>query len=507
MSRKKTTEEFVQQIKDLYGDVYDYSKVKYNGNKVPVCIICHKKDKNGMEHGEFWPTPNNFLRGTKCPKCYGNIKKTNQQFIEQAKSIHGNKYIYDKVNYINNKTPVIITCPIHGDFSQCPQSHLEGRGCYKCAVENSKYTKEEWIDRVSQYHNYKYDYSQVNYIDWETKVKIICPIHGEFFQSPHNHTRYGCPKCNSSSGENTIIKYLNDNQIQFVYQYQIPIDKTINSSGKAYIDFYIPKYQLFIEYNGMQHYCPNSYFGGITGYIKQRNRDLYIKNYADSNNIKFLEIPYTIIDDLIDYLNFIFKHMENIKIIKQTLYTQWINTDTGELFEDSREFTDDSIVTPKKKSTTKKKKNEWDDDPRPLVIREDNKLILNEAAVAAMGVTEGDRINIKMQVINRRRYPVIGTEDTFGDKGGNLLTKSHTIRYGGKNNDELAKFGYIFVMEPQGKVDGLFILKNENATEEDTKQEEVAISIQEELDDLNANLTDDEAEMVDELNFNLDDIA
>ena len=196
-----------------------------------------------------------------------------------------------------------------------------------------------------------------------------------------------------------------------------------------------------------------------------------------------------------------------IKIVRQTLVTQFVDESTGEMFTDSREFTDDSIVTPKKKSTTKKKKNEWDDDSRPLVIREDNKLILNEAAVAAMGVTEGDRINIKMQVINRRRYPVIGTEDTFGDKGGNLLTKSHTIRYGGKNNDELAKFGYIFVMEPQGKVDGLFILKNENATEEDTKQEEVAISIQEELDDLNANLTDDEAEMVDELNFNLDNIA
>jgi hypothetical protein len=196
-----------------------------------------------------------------------------------------------------------------------------------------------------------------------------------------------------------------------------------------------------------------------------------------------------------------------IKIVRQTLVTEFVDESTGEMFTDSREFTDDSIVTPKKKSTTKKKKNEWDDDSRPLVIREDNKLILNEAAVAAMGVTEGDRINIKMQVINRRRYPVIGTEDTFGDKGGNLLTKSHTIRYGGKNNDELAKFGYIFVMEPQGKVDGLFILKNENATEEDTKQEEVAISIQEELDDLNANLTDDEAEMVDELNFNLDDLA
>ena len=92
-----------------------------------------------------------------------------------------------------------------------------------------------------------------------------------------------------------------------------------------------------------------------------------------------------------------------IKIFRQTLVTEFMDTETGEVFSDSREFLDDSVVVPKKKSTTKRKKNEWDDDSRPLLIREDNKLILNEAAIAAMGVVEGDRINIKMQVINRRR--------------------------------------------------------------------------------------------------------
>ena len=193
-----------------------------------------------------------------------------------------------------------------------------------------------------------------------------------------------------------------------------------------------------------------------------------------------------------------------IKIFRQTLVTEFMDTETGEVFSDSREFLDDSVVVPKKKSTTKRKKNEWDNDSRPLLIREDNKLILNEAAIAAMGVVEGDRINIKMQVINRRRYPVIGTDETFGDKGGNLLTKSHTVRYGGKNNEELAKFGYIFVLEPQGKKDGLFILKNDNATDEDIQNDEVAISVQEELDDLNANLTDEEVDMADELNFDLE---
>lgn len=196
-----------------------------------------------------------------------------------------------------------------------------------------------------------------------------------------------------------------------------------------------------------------------------------------------------------------------IKILRQTLVTEFLNEDTGEITTDTREFGDESVKASKPKATKKKKKNEWDDDERPLLIREDNKLILNDAAVALLGVDEGVRINIKMQTINRKRYPVIGTEETFGDKGGNLLTKSHTIRYGGKNNEELAKFGYIFVLEPQGKVDGLFILKNRDASpEEESENDAIAISVQEELEDLNNNLSDEEAEVVDELNFNLEDL-
>jgi hypothetical protein len=196
-----------------------------------------------------------------------------------------------------------------------------------------------------------------------------------------------------------------------------------------------------------------------------------------------------------------------IKILRQTLVTEFLDDTTGEITTDTREFGDESVKAAKPKTTRKKKKNEWDDDDTPLLIREDNKLILNEAAVTAMKVNEGDRINIKMQVINRKRYPVIGLEETFGDKGGNLLTKSHTIRYGGKNNVELAKFGDIFVLDIHPKTDGLFVLKNKNADPAvEEENDAVAVSVQEELDELNSNLTDEETEMVDELDFNLNNI-
>ncbi len=196
-----------------------------------------------------------------------------------------------------------------------------------------------------------------------------------------------------------------------------------------------------------------------------------------------------------------------IKILKQTIVTEFVDTETGETTVDSREFLDDSVKksSPKKASSSRKKKNEWDDDPRPIVVREDNKLILNEAAVNTLGVTDGDRVNIKMQVINRKRYPVIGTDEAFGSNGGNLVTKSFTIRYGGKNNEELAKFGYIFVLEAHPKTEGLFLMKNPDVGEEtETLEEATAISVQEELDELNSNLTDEEAEEVDDLNFDLD---
>lgn len=109
-----------------------------------------------------------------------------------------------------------------------------------------------FISKSKDVHTIKYDYSKVKYIDKDTKVEIICPIHGSFWQSPHSHLKgSGCPKCNQSKGEKIIEQYLNENSINFYNQYIINIDKSINPSGVAKIDFYLPEYNLFIEYNGI----------------------------------------------------------------------------------------------------------------------------------------------------------------------------------------------------------------------------------------------------------------
>jgi hypothetical protein len=127
-----------------------------------------------------------------------SLHYTTESFKEKANYIHDNKYNYDKAVYINSTTPVIITCPIHGDFEQRPNNHLHGRGCKKCRPKNvvSKMTTDLFIEKANKVHSNKYDYTNSIYTTQKDKVKIVCPIHGEFLQHPGNHLRgSGCPEC------------------------------------------------------------------------------------------------------------------------------------------------------------------------------------------------------------------------------------------------------------------------------------------------------------------------
>ena len=123
------------------------------------------------------------------------IRLTTDQFVERSNIKHNKKYDYSKSIYKNQKTPILITCPIHGDFLQSPQHHMNGSGCQKCG-KVAKLTNDDFIDRARKVHGNDYDYSKTNYKNSSTKVKIICPKHGEFLQSPVNHlTGSECPKC------------------------------------------------------------------------------------------------------------------------------------------------------------------------------------------------------------------------------------------------------------------------------------------------------------------------
>jgi len=124
------------------------------------------------------------------------------KFIKKAKLVHGDKYDYNLLlNDVDYKLKIKIICPKHGVFEITPNNHLRGKGCFKCAIELRKKLfsmgKDEFIKRAKEAHNNKYDYSKVIYVNNHTKVCIVCPDHGDFWQTPSRHIlrKHGCKKC------------------------------------------------------------------------------------------------------------------------------------------------------------------------------------------------------------------------------------------------------------------------------------------------------------------------
>ena len=205
MVKKMSTDEFIRRARIVHGDKYDYSKsdCENRDNKGRVCIICHKLDGDGNEHGEFWQRPNSHIRGDGCRKCSNENtsrinsrkqSKTREEFITDANNVHHGKYSYDKAIYVNSHTKITITCPIHGDFTQTPTNHLQGKGCPKCA--NKEVTRDEFVEKAKLVHGDFYDYSKTNYTNNNTSVIITCPIHGDFEQKPKYHLQgKGCNLC------------------------------------------------------------------------------------------------------------------------------------------------------------------------------------------------------------------------------------------------------------------------------------------------------------------------
>jgi len=140
-----------------------------------------------------------------------------KNFIKKANKIHNNKYNYSLVEYVNTDTKVTIICPSHGQFEQTPRSHAhKGNGCNKCAVDrsmsvNTKTTKQFIMDAM-KVHGDRYDYSLSEYVNANTPIKIICKIHGEFFQEPYVHTSFGCgcSKCNKRLSQSDFINKANE---------------------------------------------------------------------------------------------------------------------------------------------------------------------------------------------------------------------------------------------------------------------------------------------------------
>ena len=244
-----TTEEFIRRAVEVHGNKYDYSLVEYVNLLTKVKIIC-------PEHGIFEQTPGNHLYGYGCEKC---AKEKNgkaralgkEEFILRAIAVHGDKYDYSEVEYSNRHTPVKIYCKKCDEFFfQAPQSHLSGCGCPSCAGKK-KYTNESFIAKAKEVHGDKYIYDKVEITGIRNKVEIICPEHGSFFQTAFKHIMgQGCPHCNPqfSKGEKEIVEF-----IRSVYD-GVVLENVRDVISPKELDIYIPDLKLAFEYNGLYYH-------------------------------------------------------------------------------------------------------------------------------------------------------------------------------------------------------------------------------------------------------------
>lgn len=293
---------FIEKANKIHNFKYDYSKIEYISTKHKMTIIC-------PVHGEFSQTGSDHLKGWGCSKCSRKHKLTKEEWIERANQKHDFKYNYSKVEYKDNKTPVCIICPEHGEFWQIPNNHIKGTKCPKCEGKrrNIVYAKttEQFIEDAQKVHGDVYDYSKVNYYNKSTKVCIICSKHGEFWQGPSCHlSGSGCPQCVNKN--QTILFNVLKNEFQneiILYEYS---PKWL---GKKHYDIYFLNHNIAVEYDGQQHFSPIKYFGGEAKYVKVKERDLDKDRLSIRNNCYLFRIQYNY---TIEQLNQLITSIKNI---------------------------------------------------------------------------------------------------------------------------------------------------------------------------------------------------
>lgn len=230
------------------------------------------------------------------------MKKLNADiFKERSRLVHGDKYDYSLVTYSTNREKVKIICPTHGIFYQYPYAHFIGKGCPICGhIKKGKtktFTTKVFIEKAQCVHNYLYDYSDVVYVKKNIKVNIICKKHGVFKQTPNRHLQGdGCPRCRSSRGERRIEAFLTKHKIYFEREAKFGFCKI---KRQLPYDFYLPDYNVLIEYQGIVHFKPWKLTGDMAALLKKQANDKFKKEKAVENGYVFKEYLYS---DSWDYI-------------------------------------------------------------------------------------------------------------------------------------------------------------------------------------------------------------
>lgn len=291
-------EEFIKKSIGKHGRDCDYSEVVYKNHKTKVKLMCK------IHNFTFYQCPNDHLSksiifGCKgCPICAENIKLTSEEFILRSVKIYGDKYDYSDVRYINQKSKVNIRCKDHNYiFSQTPSNHIfsNKEGCNKCK-KYPEYDTEIFIFKSNKKHRNKYLYDKSVFTGRENDIIVECRAHGFFIIKPFDHLRgTRCPKCIMSIGEERIMDFLEQKDIKF--KYEKTFDECVDKNP-LWFDFYLPEYNMVIEYDGQQHYISIENWGGINKLNDNIRKDTIKNKYCEDNNIRILRIPYWDFDNI-----------------------------------------------------------------------------------------------------------------------------------------------------------------------------------------------------------------
>jgi very-short-patch-repair endonuclease len=228
-------------------------------------------------------------------------RKSQEDFIAQAVAKHGNKFDYSKVRYVNNRTAIEILCnQCQTTFYPNPYNFLNCKNCPTCAITTQRKSSAEFIDLAKSIHGDNYDYSEVNYINAKTKVKIKCNMcEQSFLQLPRGHLyeESGCPRCRQSHGEEKISLLLRLLNIQFHCEHKFK--ECVGKYGVPLrFDFYLPKQNMCIEYDGRQHVDKTSKYWSPS----VQENDFIKTEFCKQKGIKLRRIPHTEIEKVEDTL-------------------------------------------------------------------------------------------------------------------------------------------------------------------------------------------------------------
>lgn len=299
-------DEFIDFCNKKHNNKYDYSRVSFRTQAEKIEIIC-------SEHGIFTQIASQHkIYG--CKKCGNKLKNQSKRitvdyFIEKCSIRYKNKYDYHLINKIDGvHDKVKIICPQHGVFEQQVETHMNSKiGCMQCyndvRGEMNILSNDVVINNLKIKHP-EYDYSKVNYIGNQIKIDIICQKHGVFRSLYHNLLNGSkCPKCRESKGETAIRLFLERNNIQYIKEYYF--NEQTGRKDSNIFDFYLPDKNIFIEYNGIQHYKSVDFFGGDEALTKQRYKDvskLFITSFEFGGEL--IEVPFYYLSNIDEYLEY-----------------------------------------------------------------------------------------------------------------------------------------------------------------------------------------------------------